>query len=161
MIIHGPTARPASVIWPFALVHDRETQFHTLVVVNIEYGNGGSPCLRATGKHGPDPHEVAIPRLAPRIEQADEVLRQWVSTAQIWTLMKVTSVTAPSAIVRIVRTTVLSGNDVFNAKGGSGSSEIGEMTVLALTAGPFADKLAKGQCHWPSDVRLRTARALA
>jgi hypothetical protein len=68
---------------------------------------------------------------------------------------------APAAIVGIVGAPVLLGKDVFNVEGGRWRGEVGEVTILAPTTGPFADKLAKGPCHQTVAVRLRSDRAFA
>ena len=132
-----------------------------LRIVDVEDGDGGAAGLRAAHEDRAVPLEMPLPRLASGIEETHHVIGQRVAAAQVWSLMEVASVAAPTAVVGIVRAAVLLGEYVFNVEIGPWRGEVGEVAILTPTAGPFADKLAKGLCHQASAERLRSARALA
>src|SRR5262245_60876393 len=75
--------------------------------------------------------------------------------------MEVASMATPAAVVGTVGAAVMLGDAGFKLECRRRRGEVGKMTILTTTAGPFADKLALRLCHSLLPERLRKIRALA
>ena len=85
-------------------------------IVDGENGDSCATGLCPTDQRCPEPLEVAFPRLKARVEEADNTRGKRIDSAQVRSLMKVASVTAPGAVLGCIGSAMLPGNDVFDVE---------------------------------------------
>ncbi len=99
-----------------AVVNQRLTESDADLHVDPKRPNGGAAALRLAFKDGAIPSEVALPVLAPRIEEADNLADLGINAGEICTLVKVAWNTGVRSIIRTIRTVMDLGDDVIKLK---------------------------------------------
>lgn len=130
-------------------------------MIDVKHGDRGAPSRREADENGAVPLEMALPALATGIEKANDLARNKISAAQVWSLMEVASVATPAAILQRIAAAMLLGEDMFDVEAGRRSSRVREPAVLAALPAPDAHDIAQGPCHGVADDRFSRARAFA
>jgi hypothetical protein len=83
------------------------------------------------------------PRLTPRVEQADDLLREGINPTEIRTFVEIASMATPSQICRIVRTTMLLRDNVLDVESARIHGILVEATILASALGSRPHQVSK------------------
>ena len=92
--------------------------------------------------------KVLFPTVNTWVKQANSLRRIRVNAGEVCAFAEVAALASPSEVCRVVRATVLFGDDVVEVKRLERQMVFVQLAVLATTARVMADKLAQARGHY-------------
>src|SRR4051812_13836735 len=92
---------------------------------------------------------MLVPTIRAWIENGNDITRGWIDGTEICSLIKVASLTRQSEVVPVIRTMMLTRDDMFDVKFGMSNSVLRQPTILALITGAQADEFTGSSVHQP------------
>lgn len=121
--------------------------------------HGSAADGRAADKNRTVPAEMSRPLVPPRMKEPHKFLGDRIDACQVRPLVEVVLVTGQGQIAWRIRTTMLTGNDVFDVEGEERVIVLMELAVFAALPRALPDQFSRGSVHH-EEARSR-ARALA
>ena len=116
-------------------------------MIDLKHGNGRPPYGRQADQYGTVESEVSRPTVSPGMKKPLDASGSRVHSRQIRSFVAVAEMTGQGQVIRIVRTGMAFGLDVFDVKYGEGGKVFGQTTILAATASSVANKTSHADFH--------------
>lgn len=141
----GPTSRQINrvVEWKPAFFNQSLTQCHGVRMIDGQHFDGHSADGRATDKRRSVPGEVARPFVSARMKQRNQLSSLPISAGNVWSFVKITSITTECQVPGNRSSPVLFGDDVIDGETIERVVVLLRTAIPAVTASPIAHQPLK------------------